>query len=107
MTGTGGEALSTPVITVDAVIGGSEIVLFGVAVARSGLLPRWSGIGLAIAGVLFGPVGFVIGPVQTAGAALLVVVAAWLAGAGQRAQTADERDAGGTRLQGVAEASPR
>jgi hypothetical protein len=83
------------------------MVLFGVAVARSGLLPRGSGIGLALAGVLFGPVGFVIGPVQTAGAALLVVFTAWLAGAGQRPQAEGERDAGGTRIQGVAESSTR
>jgi hypothetical protein len=82
------------------------IVLIGVAVARSGLLPRGSGIGLALAGVLFGPVGFVLGPVQTAGAALLVVVAAWLAGAGQRPE-ADERDAGSRRVQGVAASASR
>jgi hypothetical protein len=81
------------------------IILIGVAVARSGLLPSGSGIGLAIAGVLFGPVGFVLGPVQTAGAALLMVFAAWLAGAGQRAQAADERAAGGRRMQGVAESA--
>ena len=83
------------------------IVLFGVAVARSGLLPRWSGIGLAIAGVLFGPIGFVIDPVQTVGAALLVVFAVWLAGAGQRRQAETERGAGRTQTQGIANSSAR
>lgn len=83
------------------------IVLIGVVVARSGLLPRWSGIGLALAGVLFGPVGFVIDPVQTAGAALLVVFAAWLAGAGQRQRAENERGAAHAHLQDITESSAR
>jgi hypothetical protein len=62
------------------------IVLFGVAVARSGSLPRWSGVGLALGGVVFAVIGFVLANfVQSIGAALLVASTAWLAGAGWRA----------------------
>ena len=55
------------------------IVLFGVAVARSGWLPRWAGIGLAVGGVLFAIVGFLFGPIQPIGAAVMVPSTAWIA----------------------------
>jgi hypothetical protein len=56
------------------------LVLFGVAVARSGFLPQWAGIGLAIGIVVFGPIGFFAADwVQSVGAALLVASAAWIA----------------------------
>jgi hypothetical protein len=54
-------------------------VLFGVAVARSGWLPKWAGVGFALGGVLFAIVGFLIGEVQPVGAALTAVSAAWIA----------------------------
>jgi hypothetical protein len=55
------------------------LVLFGVAAARSESLPKAAGYLFAISGVLFAFIGFVIGPVQTAGAALLIVSTVWIA----------------------------
>ena len=49
------------------------IALFGAAIARSGWLPRWAGVGLALGGVLFAIVGFLVGAVQPFGAALMAV----------------------------------
>jgi len=61
------------------------IVLFGIAVARSGSLPRMAGIGLAVSGPLFAVVGFVLADVfQTVGSALMVASTGWIARAGQR-----------------------
>ncbi|HEV2124835.1 MAG TPA: hypothetical protein VGW38_18970, partial [Chloroflexota bacterium] len=61
------------------------IVLFGVAVTRSGSLPWLAGIGFAISGVLFAIIGFTLANfVQPAGAALMVVSTGWIAVAGQR-----------------------
>ena len=64
------------------------LVLFGVAVARTGDLPRWAGIGLAAGAPLFAVVGFVLAnAVQSAGAALLLASTLWLAAAGQRGRS--------------------
>jgi hypothetical protein len=62
------------------------IVLFGVAVARSDLLPKLAGISLVVAGILF-PVTAILFDnfLDTIGAALLVVSTAWIAIAGWRA----------------------
>jgi hypothetical protein len=61
------------------------VALFGAAVARSGWLPRWAGAGLALGGVLFALVGFLVGPVQPVGAALMAVSTGWIASrAGRR-----------------------
>jgi hypothetical protein len=63
------------------------IVLFGVAVARSGSLPQWAGIGFAVGGVVFAVIGFVLADfVQSIGAALLVASATWIASVGWRMQ---------------------
>ena len=55
------------------------VALFGAAVARSGWLPWWAGAGLALGGVLFALVGFLVGPVQPVGAALMAVSTGWIA----------------------------
>ena len=56
------------------------MVLFGVAVIRSGSLPKLAGIGLVVGIVVFGPLGFFLADiVQSVGAALLVVSAVWIA----------------------------
>jgi hypothetical protein len=61
------------------------IVLFGVAVIRSGSLPKLAGIGLVVGIVVFGPLGFVLADVvQSIGAALLVASTIWIAIAGWR-----------------------
>jgi hypothetical protein len=61
------------------------IVLFGVAVARSGSLPKLAGIGLAVGIVVFGPLGFFLADfVQSVGAALMVASTVWIAIAGWR-----------------------
>jgi hypothetical protein len=61
------------------------IVLFGVAVARSGSLPKLAGIGLAVGIVVFGPLGFILADfVQSVGAALMVASTAWIAIVGWR-----------------------
>lgn len=61
------------------------MVLFGVAVIRSGSLPKLAGIGLVVGIVVFGPLGFVLADVvQSIGAALLVASVVWIAIAGWR-----------------------
>jgi hypothetical protein len=62
--------------------------LFGAAVARSGWLPTWAGVGLVLGGVLFAIVGFLIGAVQPVGAALMAVSTAWIAYRAGRARPA-------------------
>jgi hypothetical protein len=64
------------------------IALSGTAVARSGWLPRWAGVGLALGGVLFAVVGFLVGPIQPVGAALMAVSSGWIAYRAGRAQAA-------------------
>lgn len=58
------------------------VVLFGVAVARSGSLPRRAGIGLAVSVPLFSIVGFVLADVfQTIGSALMLASTVWIVSA--------------------------
>jgi hypothetical protein len=61
------------------------VALFGVAVTRSGSLPRVAGILLAVSIPLFTIVGFAFATVfQTVGAALILTSTVWIAYAGQR-----------------------
>jgi hypothetical protein len=61
------------------------IVLFGVAVARCGYLPRAAGVGLAIGGLLFAVVGFLLSNfIQPLGAALMLASTGWIASAARR-----------------------
>jgi hypothetical protein len=61
------------------------LVLNGIAVARSGWLPRWAGIGLAVSGPLFAIVGLILADViQSVGAAGLVASTTWVAWRAQR-----------------------
>ena len=61
------------------------IVCFGVAVARSGSLPKLAGIGLAVGIVVFGPLGFFLADfVMSVGAALMAASAVWIAITGWR-----------------------
>ena len=71
-------------------------ILFGVAIWRSGMLPRWAGVLFAPTGLLFAA-GVQIGWAQTLGSALMVAAGAWIA------WTAMRRPAG----QLGAEAQPR
>jgi hypothetical protein len=57
-----------------------SIVLFSVAIARSGSLSKLAGIGFALGGVLFAVIGFVLSDfVQSIGAALLFASTVWIA----------------------------
>lgn len=61
------------------------IVLFGVAVLRSGSLPKLAGIGFALGGVLFAVLGFLFSDfLQPLGAALMGASAVWIAITGWR-----------------------
>ena len=51
----------------------------GVALWRSGTLPRWTGVLYAVAVPLISIVGLVVGVAQPVGAALLIVSGAWIA----------------------------
>ncbi len=56
------------------------LVVFGIAVARSNWVPRWTGITLAVSGPLFGIVGLILASeVQSVGAAGLIVSTAAIA----------------------------
>jgi hypothetical protein len=62
------------------------VVALGVAVARSRVLPGWTGVGLAVGIVVFGVIGVILADVvQSIGAALLVASTLWLAGSARRA----------------------
>lgn len=68
-----------------AVLLAASLIVFGVAVARSGWLPRRAGIGLAGSGPLFAIVGFVLDDfIETIAAVLLVACTAWIATAARR-----------------------
>lgn len=55
------------------------LVLFGVAVARSGWLPRWAGIGLVVSAPLFAIIGVILADiVQSIGAAGLIASSVWI-----------------------------
>ena len=53
-------------------------ILFGVAIWRSGMLPKWAGVLYAPTGLLIAA-GVLIGAAQTLGSALLVVAGGWIA----------------------------
>ena len=55
-------------------------VLLGVALWRSGTLPRWTGPFYAVAVPLISIVGLVVGVAQPVGAVLIIVSGAWIAG---------------------------
>jgi hypothetical protein len=54
-------------------------ILFGVAVWRSGVLPRWAGVLYAPTGFLISILGLTVGASQTLGSLLVVVGGAWIA----------------------------
>jgi hypothetical protein len=62
---------------------GVGFVLFGVAVARSGSLPKAAGVLFTVTGPLFALIGFAIEPIQTLSATLMTVSTVWIARAGQ------------------------
>jgi hypothetical protein len=65
------------------------LILFGVAVARAGWVPRWAGIILAVSGPLFGIIGLILASVvQSVGAAGLIVSTAAIAVYANRARSA-------------------
>jgi hypothetical protein len=64
-------------------------VLFGLAVARSGRFPMWTGIGFALGGVLFAIIGFLFGTVQPFGGVVMAVSAAWIAHSAGRRRAAN------------------
>jgi hypothetical protein len=65
-------------------------IVYGAAVARTGLAPRLAGVAFAAGGPLFAIVGVILANfVQSMGAALLLVGGAWIAwAAGRRGATA-------------------
>jgi hypothetical protein len=61
------------------------VMILGVAIARSRVLPGWAGIGLAVGIVAFGVIGVILADiVQSIGAALLIASTLWLASAAWR-----------------------
>ena len=71
----------------------TSVLLFGIAAARSGWLPRWAGIGLAVSGPLFAIVGFALDDfIETIGTALMLLCWAWIAAAAWRATRAAQAD---------------
>jgi hypothetical protein len=67
------------------------LILFGIAVLRSGWLPRWAGVILIVAAPLFALVGVILADfVQTIGAAGLVFSTAWIAIRARRTDAATE-----------------
>jgi hypothetical protein len=62
------------------------VVVLGIAVTRSRVLPGWAGIGMAVGIVVFGVIGVILADVvQSIGAALLIASTLWLAGSPKRA----------------------
>jgi hypothetical protein len=56
------------------------VICIGVAVARSRILPRWAGIGMAVGIVTFAVVGFILADfVQSIGAVVLIASSVWIA----------------------------
>ena len=65
-------------------------VLYGIAVARTGLAPRLAGVALAVGGPLFSIVGVILANfVQSIGALLLVLGGVWIAWSARRRAVAD------------------
>ena len=69
-------------VMVTALLGGllysTATILFGIAIWRSGTLPKWAGIALAPTGLLISIVGLMIGGAQTVGAVLTIVAGVWI-----------------------------
>jgi hypothetical protein len=64
----------------------ASLIVFGIAVARSGSLPRLAGIGLAISGPLFAIIGFALDDfIESIGAALMIASTAWIANTARHA----------------------
>ena len=74
--------LGTPLI-VTALLGGLlytvGTILFGVAIWRSGTLPRWAGVLYAPTGFLISVAGLMVGQAQTLGTVLLIAGSGWIA----------------------------
>jgi hypothetical protein len=65
------------------------VVVLGIAVARSRVLPGWAGIGMAVGIVVFGVIGVILADVvQSVGAALLIASTLWLASSPRRTPAA-------------------
>lgn len=63
-------------------------ILLGIAVWKSGDLPRWAGVLYAPTGLLIAIVGLVVGVAQTPGALLVIVAGTWIALAARRSRPA-------------------
>ena len=79
---------STP-LSITAAIGLPLLVIgvicMGVAVARSRVLPRWAGVGMAVGIVVFGLIGVILADfVQSLGAVVLVASTLWIAVSARR-----------------------
>ncbi|MDQ3375302.1 MAG: DUF4386 domain-containing protein [Actinomycetota bacterium] len=74
--------LGTPLI-VTALLGGLlytvGTILFGVAIWRSGTLPRWAGVLYVPTGFLISVAGLMVGQAQTLGTVLLIAGSGWIA----------------------------
>lgn len=78
------DAAQPATLVVTGVVGvalvGTSVLLFGIAAARSGWLPRLAGIGLAVSGPLFAVVGFPLDDfVETIASGLMLVCSGWIA----------------------------
>lgn len=71
---------------------GVGFVLFGLAVARSGSLPKPAGVLFTMTGPLFALIGFAIEPIQTLSATLMTVSTVWIARSGQVSATAERNE---------------
>lgn len=56
----------------------ASTVLFGIAIWRSGTLPRWAGVFFAPTGFLISILGLMVGQSQTVGTVLLVIGSVWV-----------------------------
>jgi len=79
---------STP-LSITAAIGLPLLVIgvicMGVAVARSQVLPRWAGVGMAVGIVVFGLIGVILADfVQSLGAVVLMASTLWIAVSARR-----------------------
>jgi hypothetical protein len=69
----------------------ASLVIFGVAAARTRLLPRLAGIGLAAGGPLFAVIGAALDNiVETIACAILITATTWIATTASRTQNATE-----------------
>ena len=69
-------------------------ILFGVAVWRSGRLPKWAGVLYAPTGLLISIIGLAIGQAQTLGTLLLMAATGWLAWSVMRQPSSEVAGAG-------------